>query len=279
MPHIKPIFLSLKTLLFKTGSYILVSVFLILVTFSSFITVINELGDTGTGNSSCNTALIKINGEIVEYKSGPSDEWTDEVAFGDIITYLENAESDSDIKAIIVEINSGGGSTVGGQRIANALKRATKPTVALVDESANSSAYWIASGADRIFASNLSDVGSIGIIWSQNNQVEKDKKDGYEFNILTSGKYKSIGDAQVPLSQNDKNMLMKDIMKMHEIFVNEIATNRNIDRDIVAKLADGSSMLGEDALEAGLIDEIGDLFTVKNYLANWIGEDVRVCED
>lgn len=279
MPTLKPILISLKNFFFKTGSYVTVFVFLSLLLISSFITILNTIGNTDSNPStSCNTALIKINGTLVEYKSASADTWTDETVAGDIVSYLDSIENNSEIKAVILSINSGGGSPIGGQKIANALKRMTKPTVSLIERQGLSSSYWLATGASKIYASNLSDVGDIGIIQEQYEQVKKDKQDGYTYNVLTSDKYKAIGSYHVALTEDDKNILMRDIMKMHNIFVDEVSANRHLDRNVVAKLADGSSMLGGDALKAGLIDEVGDMYDVKNYLSGQIGEDVNVCE-
>ncbi len=257
---------TIKNLILKTGPYLRVITFLIIVVF--MIIIWNRTRDHRGKEiaSSCNTALIKINGEIVEYKSADKDTWTDE------------AVSNPATKAVILEINSLGGSPVGGQMVANALKRMTKPTVALIQRNGDSSAYWIATGADRIFASDLSDVGDIGIINEQWDQVQKDKQDGYTFNVLSSGKYKSLGDTHISMTKEGKDILMASLMKSHEIFVDEVAINRDLDRDVVAKLADGSSFKGEDALKAGLIDQIGDLFDVKSYISDQTGEDVSICE-
>ncbi len=270
----------MKNLILKTSPYIRVISFLIVAIAVSIVVIWNGIKNHKDKEiaSSCNTVLIKINGEIVEYKSADKDTWTDETVSNDIVAYLDNAENDPATKAVILEINSGGGSPVGGQIIANALKRMTKPTVALIQRMGDSSAYWLATGASKIFASDLSDIGNIGIISEQWEQTKKDKKDGYTYTILTSDKYKSIGSYHSVLTEDDKKLLIRDLMKSHDIFVDAVAENRHLDRGVVAKLADGSSVMGEDALKAGLIDQIGDLFDVKSYMAETIGENVSVCE-
>ena len=272
----------LKNIIPEKSQYILGFIILALVIISSLITIFDGIKDLKQNKedntSSCNTVLIKINGELVEYKSDSKDTWTDETVSDDVLTYLDNAESDSTIKAVILEINSGGGSPIGGQKIANALKRMTKPTIALIESTGLSATYWASTGASRIYASNLSDVGDIGIINEVWDQVNKDKQDGYTYNVLTSAKYKALGDSHIPLTQNGKGMLMVDIMKAHNIFVDEVSINRHLNRNIVAKLADGSSMMGADALKMGLIDQVGDMFDVKNYLADKIGKSISECE-
>ena len=280
MQNLKHILISLKNLFLKTGSYILVSTFLLLIAISSTVTIWNTVKDGGNSEtfSTCNTAQIKINGQLVEYKSADENTWTDETVSSNVLVFLDNIENNPAIKAVIIEINSGGGSPIGGQNIANALKRMSKPTIALIERQGLSSSYWLSTGASKIYASNISDVGDIGIIQEQYQQVNKDKQDGYTYTILTSNKYKAIGSYHVALTEDDKKLLMRDIMKMHNIFVDEVARNRHLDRNVVAKLADGSTMMGVDALKAGLIDELGDMFAVKNYLAGQIGEEVNTCK-
>lgn len=219
-----------------------------------------------------------MEGDVVTYKSDLPEVWTDEAVSSDILSYLDNAENDSDIKAVVLQIDSSGGSPQAGKEIADALKRITKPTVALIKGSGLSSAYYAATGANYIVASSLSDVGSIGIIISYMDETGKDKKEGLIPVVIASGKYKNSGSIHSPLSSEEKNMFMEDVMKMHNIFVDEVSTNRHLDRKVVAKLADGSVLMGSDALKAGLIDEIGDLFSVKSYLKSKIGENVSTCE-
>ncbi len=182
-------FLSLK-IEWKRLAVVLLVILLILVSFSLFIAVmvIMEEGDF----SDCNVAKIPVRGEVVGYKNGGSEDWTDETVAGDIYDLIEMADNDSDIEAIIIEISSRGGSAVAGTEIAEALKRASKPTIALIKEQAASTAYEIATGADKIFASEFSSVGAIGITQSFFDDVEKSKKEGYNYNQLQTGKHKDM---------------------------------------------------------------------------------------
>jgi len=101
------------------------------------------------------------------------------------------------------------------------------------------------------------------------------KKDCITF--LSSGKFKDTGDPNKPLSQEEKNLLMRDVNILHQNFVKMVAVNRNLEIEIVKKLADGSTMLGEMALQNGLINQIGGMPEVKEYLKEKIGEEVEIC--
>ncbi|MFH1193759.1 MAG: S49 family peptidase [bacterium] len=117
----------------------------------------------------CNTVGINLHGTLVTYippkdSDDDSDDASDMTSSDDILNYLEQAEEDKDIKAIVLEVDSYGGSAVAAEEISNALKRVTKPTVAYIRDGGASAAYWAATGADMIFASKNSDVGSIGVV-------------------------------------------------------------------------------------------------------------------
>jgi protease-4 len=190
---------------------------------------------------------------------------------------IEEVESNPDIRGIVLEIDSSGGYDTTGKEIADALKRAGKPTVAFIRGLGLSAGYYAATGADMIFASPLADVGSIGITMSYLDYSEQNKQEGITLNILSSGKFKDALSYDKPLTNEERALIMRDINKAHEIVVSEIAQNRNLAREKIAPLADGSSMLGPDALELGLVDQIGGLPEVRAYLAEKIGHEVEIC--
>jgi protease IV len=262
---------------------------IILVVTSSVIVIKDEVlyqlgyfddalyGDDFSGDSSsgeCNVSGISLRGTLVTYIP---DDTADLISSDDILNYLEQAETDKDIKAIVLEINSYGGSAVAAEEIANALKRVTKPTVAFIRDGGVSAAYWAATGADMIFASKNSDVGSIGVTMSYLDYVGQNQKEGFTYNQLSAGKFKDTGSPDKPLSQEEKNLLMRDVNIIHQNFIKAVAENRKLDITKVVGLADGSTMLGEMALKNGLIDGIGRLFEANEYLKGKIGEDAVVC--
>ncbi|MFH1402251.1 MAG: S49 family peptidase [Patescibacteria group bacterium] len=220
----------------------------------------------------CNVAIIDIKGfiDIEEYEEG-------NVGSSDIVWAIENADQSKNIKAIILDIDSGGGYPIAGEEISNALSRADKPTIALIRGVGASAAYWAAVGTDRIFASANSDVGSIGATMSYIDYAKQNQLDGLTYNSLSSGKFKDTGDPDKGLNYEEKQYFMRDINILADNFIKAVAEKRGLSIGEVETLADGSTVLGEKALEVGLIDEIGDLYAVRQYLSDLIGEEAVIC--
>lgn len=226
----------------------------------------------------CNVLGINLHGYLDTYNSDEDDSSDNSLATSEDITQkIKDANESSDLKAIIIEVDSSGGIPVAGEEIANAIKNSKKPVVAFIRSSGLSSAYWAISSANRIFASKISDVGSIGITLSYLSSAEKNKKDGYKFEEINSGKYKDTGSPDKTLTADERAVLQKGINIMYDNFVSTVSENRKIPLDKVKALADGSSVLGEEAKQAGLIDEIGGINEVEKYLADVVGEEVRTC--
>lgn len=263
----------------------------IIIIASSSITIKNEISQrffpskidkevevTPETEDSENSRVISSNCNVINIKlQGLLDTYSEEISSEKIVYNIEAAEKDDSIKAIILEVDSFGGVPVAGEEVNLALKRATKPTIALIRGSGLSAAYMAASGASRIFASENSDIGSIGVTMSYVNYVKQNQKEGLDYISLSSGKFKDSSDPNKPLTQAERNLFMRDINIIHQNFVKMVAKNRNLDIKKVAKLADGSSMLGEMALKNGLIDEIGGMSEVKEYIKKEIEEDAEVC--
>lgn len=242
----------------------------------------NNLNGDQSQDYTCNVAGIELHGNVVTYISPDHYDSEGNLIFdesaSDLITgRIRTLEEDDSIKAILLEVDSYGGSGVAGEEIAAALKNTKKPTVALIRDAGASAAYWAASGADKIYASKNSDVGSIGVTYSYLDNIGKNRKDGLTYNQLSSGKFKDTGDPDKPLTLEEKNLIMRDVKIMHQNFIKAVSENRNIGIEKVANLADGSTMLGEAALRNGLIDQIGGMPEVKEYLKEQIGEDVVFC--
>ena len=227
-------------------------------------------------NKDCNVANIKLYGDLYTYVKENS-ECKDCASSEDIANQIRDAEADNDIKAILLSVDSTGGDPVAAEQIANTLKRASKPTVALIRSAGDSGAYFAATGAERIFASDLSDLGSIGITSSYIDNSQKNQKEGLTFNEIAIGKYKDTGNPNKPLTDDEKKMALADLQIGYDIFVKNVADNRHLDINKVKALADGNTMKGQKALDNGLIDQLGDLFDVEKYLGDKISEKAVVC--
>jgi signal peptide peptidase SppA len=238
--------------------------------------------EDGEEDGNCNVLGIELRGSVVTYIS-PEDQDeeglanVDQTSSEDIISLIDQAAADENIKAIILEVDSYGGSAVAAEEIAQALERSGKPTVSFVRGAATSAAYWAASGADTIFASALSDIGSIGVTMSYLDNTKKNLKDGLTYNSLSVGQFKDYGDPNKPLTAEERGLIMRDLELMHDVFIKTVSENRHLPIDKVRLLADGSSMPGQMALENGLIDRIGGIYDVNNYLKDKLAEEINVC--
>ena len=227
-----------------------------------------------------NVALIKVQGEIVTYDDwyGYQEGYSDDIVSSErIVRYIEIADEKENIEAIIVEIDSYGGLLVASEEIMNALKRSKTPTVAVIRDIGVSGGYLVATGADYIFASELSDIGGIGITMSYLDYSKKNKEEGVIYQELSSAKFKDTGSMDKELTEEEKELLMRDLMEAHKVFVREIAENRGLEIEEVEKLADGSSMLGRMAKENKLIDEIGGVYEAKKWIEKELNISSNIC--
>ena len=164
------------------------------------------------------------------------------------------------------------------EEITSALKDAGKPTVAVIRDNGDSAAYQVASGCGQIFASIDSSVGSIGVTMSYLDNASKNQSDGLTYNQLSQGKFKDAGSSDKPLTDEERQLFMRDVNIMYDNFIKTIATNRHMSIDAVKNLADGSAMLGQAARDSGLIDQIGGVNEAKNYISKKIGKEAVICE-
>ena len=269
----------------KIIKYILI----VVVVFGALITISDEIqyrlgvGDFADSDNSfamkgCNVAGISLHGDIYTYYDPESQNMDNVVTSEDIVYLLETAETTPNIEAIILEIDSYGGSPVASREIVDTIKNfVTIPVIVQIREAGLSGAYWVASASDYIFASEISDVGSIGVTQSYLDESGYNIREGFTYNSLNTGKFKDILDPQKPLTWEEKQLLQRDLDIVYEAFVKDVAENRGIELSEIEKLADGSSMLGQMALEKGLIDEVGGYYEVQDYIYNKLGIDPVVC--
>ncbi len=259
---------------------------LLLLAFFSYTLISNLTGSSEEVKSllnketeikdDCNVYGLSLHGFLDTYvPAGESD--ADYIGSEDILWDIRKAEENDTVKAIVLEVDSGGGIAVAGEEIADALKASTKPTVALIRAIGSSAAYMAATGAKTIFASKFSDVGGIGVTASFTDQVSKNQQEGVTFNQLSVGKYKDMFNPNKTFTAEEKSLIYRDLKIAQENFIKLVAENRGLSVDKVRALADGSGMLGEMALEKGLVDKIGGLQEVEEYLQGLIGEEPKFC--
>lgn len=242
-----------KIVFITIGSVLLVLFVIIPVVFSLF-----DGPDLG------NVALIPIEGAITG--NGDEDFGTATVSSKDIVGFIEEAEENAQVKVLLLEINSPGGSAVASDEIASAVKKSNKPVVALIREAGASGAYWIASATDHIIVNRMSITGSIGVISSYLEFSGLMKNYGVGYEQLIAGDNKDMGTPFKKLTDQERTILQRKLDKIHQFFVQEVAANRNLELFKVQALATGEFYLGEEALELGLVDELGDKDTAEEFM-------------
>ena len=211
-----------------------------------------------------NVALIPISGTITG--DGGSYFGGSTVASSDIVEYLQEANDDPAIQAIILQINSPGGSAVASDEIATAVKKIKKPVISVIHEAGASGAYWIASASSYIIANRMSITGSIGVVSSYLEFSGLMEKYGVGYEQLTAGKYKDLGTPFRKLTFEEETVLQRKLDKIHDYFIKAVAANRHLSETKVRELATGEFYLGSEALDLGLIDKLGDSSTAEEHL-------------
>lgn len=232
---------------------------------------------SGSANDvNANTAIIRINGPIMaDDGSGLFSEAA--TSSTTVVKLLEQARDDDQITAVILEINSPGGSPVASDEIAEAVKDVRahgKPVVSWIRDVGASGAYWVASSSNHIVANRMSITGSIGVIGSYVEFAEFLDDWNLTYRRLVSGDRKDIGDPFETLDAERQAFLQEKLDRVHEFFIEEVAANRNLSVTHVRAIGDGGFYLGVEAKEIGLVDELGGKREAIAYLENVTGNTV-----
>jgi len=224
-----------------------------------------------------NVALIPIDGVII----GTEDSgflFDGVTSSPEAVEFIEKAEKNPSIKAIILEINSPGGSAVASEEIANAVRKTNKTTVAWIREVGASGAYWVASSADYIVANRISITGSIGVIASYLEFPGLLEEYNVTYQRLVAGKYKDIGSPFKEMTSEEREIFQKNLDEIRDYFVSEVAKNRNLNKKDVDRIANGLFYLGAQAKDLNLVDELGGKDEVIHYIEAKEGIKVEIVE-
>jgi len=187
----------------------------------------------------------------------------------DIGDAFRNALQDGEVHAILLHIDSPGGTVDGTEELANTIRaaRGTKPIVALADGTMASAAYWIGAAADKVFiAGDTTQVGSIGVVGTHIDVSKQDEMMGEKWTEVTAGKYKRIASMHRPLSEEGKAYLQEQVDEIYRVFVDSVADLRGRSVEQVLEAADGKIFFGRAAIENGLVDEMAALEDIINQL-------------
>ena len=213
-------------------------------------------------------AVIYASGEIIE---GNDRTQVGGDRFASIIADIRNDES---VKAVVFRVNSPGGSVLASEKIKNEidLLRAEKPVIASFGNYAASGGYWISNSCDYIFANASTLTGSIGV-FSMIPDFSGTLKDIAHVNITTisSNMHGDMYSGTRALDKAETAYLQASVEKIYEKFTETVADGRNMDVQAVDDIAQGRVWSGADAIEIGLVDEIGTLNDAIQYAADAAG--------
>ena len=202
-------------------------------------------------------AVIYAVGEIT------TGEGSDEVIGSDRISRaIRKARKDDKVKAIVMRVNSPGGSALASDIILREAKLAAqeKPFIVSMGNVAASGGYYISCAADKIYADPTTITGSIGVLGMIPNLEETMKnKLGITFDYAQSNENASFMTVNKPLTAYQKMKIQESIEEIYDTFVNHVAEGRSMSWDAVDEIGQGRVWIGADALEIGLVDELGGL--------------------
>lgn len=218
---------------------------LILVVLALFLNARNFIGQAKISSGNDHIGLVLI--EDIIYEDGNRDK------------KLEEISEEERVKALIVYVNSPGGTVVGAERIYNILRKIAvkKPVVIVMGTLAASGGYLVSLGGDYIIAHNGTITGSIGVILQTAEITELAEKLGIKFNNFKSGELKASPNLTEKLTDAMRQATMESVMDTYDFFVELVAKRRSIPLDEVKKLADGRVYIAKQALQLKLIDAIG----------------------
>lgn len=255
----KPLFSPL------TGIFVLLIIIMgILLIVESFFIIgesdfLSGMFSDITPATSNKVAVIYVEGELV------TDNIPDGMGYASsttIIKHLRDAEEDKNVKAIVLRINSPGGTPVAAQEIYRQINKTkqVKPVVVSMGDMATSAAYYISAPCTEIVANPDTFTGSIGVIWTFENKSTMYQREGVDYYVAKSGPYKDVGADWRGLNDSEKAYVNAIVNQSYSRFVDAVAEGRHLDRDEVRRLADGRVYTGQEAKELGLIDDLGGLY-------------------
>ena len=222
------------------GAFIILAIVLLLVLILPFGNLVEQQDQI---------AVITINGVVTYDSSNSTKIFT---SASQIENAINEANKDPNIKAIVLDINSKGGSEAASREIAEVIKKSSKPVIAYIGDKGLDESYLIASSADSIVASSSSSVGGIGISYIDSKKYSRENLTGvYNEEYL---KLKKSNETDPDNLINGQKMIDQDYTQ----FIKEIAENRDLEPNYLSKLAFGKKYNGNEAKNLGLVDEIGN---------------------
>ena len=174
---------------------------------------------------------------------------------------IRELRQDEKVKAIVLRVNSPGGSALASEEIQHEIRLANRkiPVVVSMGTVAASGGYWISTYADKIYAEPNTITGSIGVIGMFMNIKEIASRHGFTFDVVKTGKFADVLSISRPKSPEEMAIIQREVDEVYSDFLRKVAEGRNQPLATIEKIAEGRVWSGADALELGLVDELGGL--------------------
>ena len=224
-------------------------------------------------------AIIYATGQIYDGKGDESSAIYSE----NLSKTIRKAREDENVKAIVLRVNSPGGSAVASAIIGRELDltKEVKPVIVSMGNYAASGGYWISAKADYIFADPTTLTGSIGVFGTfPNAQGFLNDKIGLTFDVAKTNKNADFGSITQPLTEFQYGKLQEMVVKTYNDFTGRVAEGRGLTQTYVDSIGQGRVWAGADAIEIGLVDKLGDMEDAIAYAAEKasLGDDYKVTE-
>jgi protease IV len=229
--------------------WFLIIVFGLVVVFGSIIALFyishaDQLGVT----------VVRMEGTMV------TGEISDEENIGSEVVgkELRQAADDPMVEAIVLRVNSPGGTPAAAQEIIGDLEyaKSKKPVVVSMGDMGTSAAYYVSAHADRIYANPDTFTSGVGVIWKFSDISRWMEKEGYNLSVVKSGAKKDMGSTARPLSSDEEAYAQKIVDESFNTFISDVTSQRVISR---SDIEDGRVIRGADAIKINVIDELGNL--------------------
>ena len=225
---------------------------------SDMINVKKNMPKDKSGNI---VAVYYASGEITDYSGSSTSE--EGIVGTKVIRDLRKLKDDEDVKAVVLRVNSPGGSAFASEQIWHAVKelKTEKPVIVSMGDYAASGGYYISCVADTIVAEPTTLTGSIGIFGMVPNVKELSEKIGLTYDVVKTNKFSDFGNIMRPFNQDEKTLMQMMITQGYDTFVNRCAEGRHMSKEAIEKIAEGRIWTGEAAKELGLVDVLGGIDT------------------
>ena len=235
-------------------------------------------GSSQTSSTKPRIAVLRLEGAIVSGNSPMSLFSEASISSDKIVPLIEKIGRDENVKAIILRVDSPGGSALASDLIWRALEATHKPVVASMGDTAASGGYYISMGADAIFAEPGTLTGSIGVLGGKIALDGLMKKFGITTSVIQRGKNSGVMSSVAAFSDSERETMQQMLNTVYEQFTQKAAAGRHMEYATLEALARGRVYTGRQAKEIGLVDQLGTLADAVAYTRKLVGDEAGKLE-